>query len=269
MASAGLDPITAGQAPALPLDVGPPPSRARRLRPTASLIRQRRRVQPVAPMPPIVQDSPLRLLRSLTWPEARPSVGNGLWVMALFAAGVFVARQYAAQIEQVLAGYAAVGIGIFLASSVMAVLLPLLGNLPLVPATVLAWGPWWTAGMLLSGWIVGAALAFLLGRHAVAGLRRFGVGLRCLRALGVARPPPARRRTSPGLAPSAESRIVRDPRGRPSRPAPRHGASPAWACCNCVGLVARVATIRHHHRRTTGADYCDATSRAVSTSSGI
>ncbi|MBL8479363.1 MAG: hypothetical protein JNK59_08640 [Sterolibacteriaceae bacterium] len=112
-------------------------------------------------MPPIVQDSPPRLLRSLTWPEVRPSVGNGLWVMALFAAGVFVARQYAAQIEQVLACYAAVGIGIFLASSVMAVLLPLLSNLPLVPAAVLAWGPCWTAGMLLSGWIVGAALAFV------------------------------------------------------------------------------------------------------------
>ena len=45
-------------------------------------------------------------------------------------------------------------------------LLPLLTNLPLVPIAVLAWGPWWTAVMLLSGWVIGATLSFALGRHA-------------------------------------------------------------------------------------------------------
>lgn len=109
---------------------------------------------------------PLR--HALTWPELWPSVRNGLCVLALFAVGIFVARYYAAQIQGLLADYPAIGIGIFVASSVMAVLLPLLSNLPLVPAAVLAWGPWWTAGFLLLGWIAGAALAFALGRHARA-----------------------------------------------------------------------------------------------------
>lgn len=111
---------------------------------------------------------PIPIRHALTWPELWPSVRNGLCVLALFAVGVFVARHYAAQIQRLLADYAAIGIGIFLASSVLAVLLPLLSNLPLVPAAVVAWGPWWTAGLLLLGWIVGAALAFVLGRHARA-----------------------------------------------------------------------------------------------------
>ena len=33
---------------------------------------------------------------------------------------------------------------------------------------MLAWGPWWTAVLLLSGWVAGAALSFALGRHARA-----------------------------------------------------------------------------------------------------
>lgn len=109
---------------------------------------------------------PLR--HALTSPVLWPSIRNTLCVLALFAAGIFVARHYASQIQGLLADHAAIGIGIFIASSVLAVLLPLLSNLPLVPAAVVAWGPWWTAGLLLLGWIVGAALAFVLGRHARA-----------------------------------------------------------------------------------------------------
>ena len=115
-----------------------------------------------------MQPPTIPLRHALTWPELWPSVRNGLCVLALFAAGVFVARHYAVQIQGLLADYAAIGIGIFLASSILAVLLPLLSNLPLVPAAVVAWGAWWTAGLLLLGWIVGAALAFMLGRHARA-----------------------------------------------------------------------------------------------------
>jgi uncharacterized membrane protein YdjX (TVP38/TMEM64 family) len=89
-----------------------------------------------------------------------------LWVIALFAAGVWLARHYATPIHGVLSANARLGIVVFVATSALAVLLPMLTNLPLVPFAVLAWGPWWTALLLLLGWIAGAALSFALGRHA-------------------------------------------------------------------------------------------------------
>jgi uncharacterized membrane protein YdjX (TVP38/TMEM64 family) len=108
--------------------------------------------------------APLR--RALTWADVRPSVRAGLWVIALFAAALLLAREYAAPIQGVLAGHTGLGIAVFVATSALAVLMPMLTNLPLVPLAVLAWGPWWTAALLLLGWIAGAALSFTLGRHA-------------------------------------------------------------------------------------------------------
>lgn len=116
--------------------------------------------------------APLR--HALTWAEVWPSVRSALWVIALFAAAVLLARQYAAPIQAVLSDHARLGLVVFVATSALAVLMPLLTNLPLVPFAVLAWGPGWTAALLLSGWIVGAALSFTLGRRARALiLRRF------------------------------------------------------------------------------------------------
>lgn len=106
------------------------------------------------------------LKATLSWPELWPSLRNGLWVIALFVCGLCAANQFADQIQESLAAHAGLGMGMFLASSIIAVLLPLLTNLPLVPAAVVAWGPWWTAALLLLGWMAGAAMAFALGRHA-------------------------------------------------------------------------------------------------------
>jgi uncharacterized membrane protein YdjX (TVP38/TMEM64 family) len=95
-------------------------------------------------------------------------------VVALFAGGVLVTLYFTAQIQWLLADYPTLGIWLFLATSALAVLLPLFTNLPLVPGAVMAWGPWWTAVLLLLGWVVGAATAFALGRHArILTLRRF------------------------------------------------------------------------------------------------
>lgn len=118
--------------------------------------------------------SPLLLRRALTWAELWPSIRAGLWVLLLFAAGVAAARFYAVPIEQALAAHAALGVAVFVLTSAVAVLMPALTNLPLVPLAVLAWGPWWTAALLLAGWTAGSALSFSLGRHArEAILRRF------------------------------------------------------------------------------------------------
>jgi uncharacterized membrane protein YdjX (TVP38/TMEM64 family) len=103
---------------------------------------------------------------SLTWADLMPSVRAGVWVTALFAAGIMLAREFALPIQAALSANARLGILVFLATSAVAVLIPMLTNLPLVPLAVLVWGPWWTAALLLTGWVAGAALSFTLGRHA-------------------------------------------------------------------------------------------------------
>ena len=103
---------------------------------------------------------------ALTWAELQPSIRAGLWAIGLFAGGVLLAREFATPIQDALMANGRMGILVFVVTSVLAVLVPMLTNLPLVPLAVLAWGPWWTAVLLLSGWVVGAALAFALGRHA-------------------------------------------------------------------------------------------------------
>ena len=119
-----------------------------------------------------LHNAPGPLRRALTWAEWLPSVRAGLWVTALFVAAVLLAREFAAPIRELLSANARLGIGVFVATSAVAVLVPMLTNLPLVPLAVLAWGPGWSAALLLSGWVIGAALAFLLGRHARASILR-------------------------------------------------------------------------------------------------
>jgi len=114
----------------------------------------------------------LRLRRALAWAELWPALRASLVVVGLFGAGLWVAREYAVPMEQALAAHRALGIAVFFASSAVAVLLPMLTNLPLLPIAVLAWGPGWTALILLVGWIAGAALSFEIGRRARLGVLR-------------------------------------------------------------------------------------------------
>ena len=103
---------------------------------------------------------------ALTLAHWLPSVRAALGVVALFGIGMALARHFAVPIQDALAAHTALAIVVFVATSVVAVLLPMLTNLPLLPLAVLAWGPWWTALLLLLGWVGGAALSFWLGRHA-------------------------------------------------------------------------------------------------------
>jgi uncharacterized membrane protein YdjX (TVP38/TMEM64 family) len=109
---------------------------------------------------------PAALRKTLTWAELLPSILAGAWVVLLFTAAVLLARAYSAPILAVLQAHPRLAIVVFLVTTVVAVLAPFLTNLPLVPLAVLAWGPAWTAFLLLAGWVTGAALAFVLGRHA-------------------------------------------------------------------------------------------------------
>lgn len=107
-----------------------------------------------------------RLRPQLTWAELLPSLRLGAGVVVLFGAALLLARAYAGPAQAVLAAHPRLGVAIFVATSALAVLMPLLTNLPLVPLAVLAWGPAWTALLLLVGWAAGASIAYALGRHA-------------------------------------------------------------------------------------------------------
>jgi uncharacterized membrane protein YdjX (TVP38/TMEM64 family) len=115
------------------------------------------------------------LLRgALSWAHWWPSVRSGVLVVALFVAALLLVRAFALPIRAVVSEHAALGAAAFAITSVLAVLMPMLTNLPLLPVAVLAWGPWWTATLLLLGWIVGASLSFWLARRARAAIvRRF------------------------------------------------------------------------------------------------
>jgi uncharacterized membrane protein YdjX (TVP38/TMEM64 family) len=116
----------------------------------------------------------LKTLRHVTWWQLWPSIRSALWVLVLFGVALVLVRTFAAPIRALVSEHAVIGVMVFVATSVLAVLMPLFTNLPLLPIAVLAWGPWWTAALLLLGWIGGAALSFWLGRHArVAIVRHF------------------------------------------------------------------------------------------------
>ena len=95
----------------------------------------------------------------------RPMLG-GAWVLALFIVALLLERQFAAAIQGMLHDYPRLAVVVFIVTTIIAVLVPVLTNLPLVPMAVLAWGPVWTALLLLAGWVAGAGLSFMLGRHA-------------------------------------------------------------------------------------------------------
>lgn len=107
---------------------------------------------------------PLR--RAIRAPDLLASVRAGVFVLVLFVLGVIAARHWADALAIVAASHGRLAIAVFVLTSAIAVLLPVLTNLPLVPFAALAWGPGWAGTLLLIGWTVGAMVSFALARHA-------------------------------------------------------------------------------------------------------
>jgi uncharacterized membrane protein YdjX (TVP38/TMEM64 family) len=112
------------------------------------------------------------LRRAVTRPELWPAARATIGAVALFALALWLTRRHAVLVEAVMTQLGAAGMAIFVTTSAVAVLMPVLTNLPLVPAAALAWGPGWTAALLLAGWTIGAVAAFALARHARARMLR-------------------------------------------------------------------------------------------------
>jgi uncharacterized membrane protein YdjX (TVP38/TMEM64 family) len=87
------------------------------------------------------------------------AAGAAVFLLAWLAGGLL-----AAPLARALHGHENLGAVLFVASSALAVVLPALSNLALVPAAVLVWGSAAVAAGLLLGWTLGSWLAFWLGR---------------------------------------------------------------------------------------------------------
>mgnify|MGYP006969384781 FL=1 len=101
-----------------------------------------------------------------SWSVLLPSWRTGAGVVLMFVVAALVARRAGPWLEAEGASHAVLGMALFFVTSIIAVLAPMLTNLPLVPFMALAYGWEWTAALLLAGWIAGATLSFTLGRHA-------------------------------------------------------------------------------------------------------
>lgn len=110
-------------------------------------------------------------------PPRRPGWAIGLAALLLWLAWM-LGGLLAPRLALALHGHETLAGWLFLASSALAVVLPLLSNLPLVPAAVQLWGPGWTAAALLAGWTLGSWLAFVLGRLVRRGWLQHAPGLR-------------------------------------------------------------------------------------------
>lgn len=93
--------------------------------------------------------------------SSAPSV---LGAVLLFVVALALTRGFEAQITAALEGRGSIGLGVFFATTALAVVFPLFTNMPLVPIAVVLWGPAWTAVILELGWIAGSAASFALAR---------------------------------------------------------------------------------------------------------
>jgi uncharacterized membrane protein YdjX (TVP38/TMEM64 family) len=112
------------------------------------------------------------LRRAVPWSRWWPSVRDGCAVVVLFGAAIWLTDHFDSTIRDLLTANVVLAFATLFLTSVVAVLLPVLSNLALLPGFVLVWGPGWTALVLLAGWIVGAALSFTLGRRARSAILR-------------------------------------------------------------------------------------------------
>lgn len=110
-------------------------------------------------------------------PQRRPGWALGLAALLLWLMWM-LGGLLAPRLAQAMQGHETLAAWLFLASSALAVVLPLLSNLPLVPAAVQLWGLGWTAAALLAGWTLGSWLAFVLGRLVRHGWLKHAPGLR-------------------------------------------------------------------------------------------
>ena len=81
-----------------------------------------------------------------------------------FIAMIVLANLFEREIIELFSPHQDIGILAFLGITVLATVIPMWGNLALVPIAVLLWGPWITSILLFVGWNFGSVASFWLAR---------------------------------------------------------------------------------------------------------
>ena len=88
-----------------------------------------------------------------------------LVVILFFIIWCFILQCFDNEIRTLVEGSAMIGKVIFFGITVVAVLIPIVTNLPLIPIGTIVWGPFETAILCTLGWWVGSCIAFAIGRY--------------------------------------------------------------------------------------------------------
>ncbi len=99
-------------------------------------------------------------------------ISSLLGMLILFVIALVLTRSFEPRIVSAASGHETLGIGIFFATTALAVVFPFFTNLPFVPVAVLLWGPWWTAFIMFCGWMAGSAASFMVARFLSGELAR-------------------------------------------------------------------------------------------------
>jgi len=67
--------------------------------------------------------------------------------------------------EPVIVAHPVLGAAVFTALSALGAILIFVSSWLLVPVGVQAWGPWWCLALLMTGWFIGGAVTYAIGRY--------------------------------------------------------------------------------------------------------
>jgi uncharacterized membrane protein YdjX (TVP38/TMEM64 family) len=91
---------------------------------------------------------------------------SGLFLVLLFVLAGITANTYQEQIAASLGKHIILSIFVFVLIAALAVIIPIVSNIFLLPFGVVAWGPLTTSLLCILGWWIGSIVSFSVGRYA-------------------------------------------------------------------------------------------------------
>ena len=95
----------------------------------------------------------------------KPKEIAGIVIIAsLFFAGVFLAREFSAQIGTYL-DFGLAGMFVYVFAGIFATVAAPISTVPIIPIAAALWGPFTTAVLSVFAWTIGSIIAFLIARY--------------------------------------------------------------------------------------------------------
>lgn len=94
----------------------------------------------------------------------KKEIAGALFVILLFSAALFVSNRYGETLENLVVFGGPIGMAIYLTIAIASVVIAPLAAVPFIPIGVKLWGSLATSILSLSGWTIGAIIAFILAK---------------------------------------------------------------------------------------------------------